>query len=71
MPFEDHYNGAITKTLGSFRDFRVSTPLSPIAGKVDIFVALPNKKTCAIETIMAERTQVCVYLYVCFNLIKK
>ena len=60
LPYEDHYNDAFAKVFEDL-GYSVSRPLNA-EGKVDLIVSFEdrnsNKKTCAIETIMAHRTLV-------------
>jgi hypothetical protein len=63
LPFEDHYNAAISKVLSRLK-YRVSTPLSNTAGKTDVVVTFNDHDTCAIETIMTERRLVGLLLFV-------
>jgi hypothetical protein len=56
LPFEDHYNAAITKALEQLK-FTVSNPQSQSLGKVDVFLNLDADTTLALECIMATRPQ--------------
>jgi len=60
LPYEDHYNDALAKVFEDL-GYSVSRPLNA-EGKGDLIVCFEegnsNKKTCAIETIMAHRTLV-------------
>ncbi|CAB9521025.1 expressed unknown protein [Seminavis robusta] len=57
LPYEAHYNNALGTVLEHTLGYQVSRPENPLTGKTDGVAKYTQRKTCALEVIMAVRTQ--------------